>query len=123
MPSIVLKKYEFIKTPKRDRRVKYGDSRKQNFTFPFDFTGGTAVFTIKKAKSSEAEIWSQDFAVGEYTIADGKSTLQLHIPGGGSFPTALIPGCYYYDWQFTFADDTVTTYLEGRLDVSDDVSD
>lgn len=122
--TTTLKSYDFVKSVTRDRSVKRGDTRYQKFSFPFDFTGGVAVFTVKKNKSDVSATWKQDFGVSDYTItSEGRTEMFLNIPGGASFPSALVPGKYYYDWQFTTAGGTVTTYLSGELHVTEDISD
>lgn len=103
-----------------DYARKHGDTLKFRFSVPFDLTGGSALFAIYRYQHDTAAVWSKNLTVadtGYFTVADGVTSLVFVVPGGGSFPVALIVGKYFYEMQITNSLGEVTTYLADELEI------
>lgn len=99
---------------------RHGDTLKFIFVVPFDLTGGSAFFGIYRHENDSTAVWSQTRTVANtshFVVADSKTTVTIVIPGGASFPVALIAGHYFYEFQVTDSLGEVTTYLYDALDI------
>lgn len=85
----------------------------------FDLTGSTVYFTAKK----EINDTDADAVIAYETTTDFSSTttglVEITIP---ATTMDALDGCYVYDIQVKFSDNTIFTPLTGVLVVKDDVT-